>query len=152
MFDRSWQRSLDIEELVCVDLDVVITADITDLFDDAAPFKILHGGHFIPTPFNGSLMYLQAGAHPEVWSAFTANAGRRVSRASGKYLGTDQTWLAHMIPDAHGWTFADGVYGFKKPGWPPGDQLPANARIVAFPGSADPEALTGLDWVREHWR
>jgi len=47
---------------------------------------------------------------------------------------------------------ADGVYGFHKPGWPKGEALPKNARIVAFPGWRDPVGFRHLDWVKQHWR
>ncbi len=66
----------------------------------------------------------------------------------------DQGWIWHKLPRAAGWLAGptSGIYGFKKPGWPPGDNLPADARLVAFPGARDPSQFTHLPWVRKYWR
>jgi hypothetical protein len=154
MFDPEWQRSIAMEDgdrLVCTDLDVVITGPLDDLFDRPEPFVILQGANAAnPCPYNGSLMMLRTGAHPEVWSEFSVEAA---GAAPFYEFPDDQGWLAHKVPGAAGWKAGEGgVYAFQKPGWPKGEALPADARFVAFPGKRDPSQFTHLPWVKEHWR
>jgi len=153
MFDPRWQAEHRIERLVCLDLDMVITGPLDPLFDRAEPFVILHGGHYNPCPFNGSVMMIRAGARSELWTGFTVEEAVRIAHADGQYRGSDQTWIAAKAPDAAGWTHRDGIYGFRKPGWPWwAKQLPRDARIVSFPGKRDPSKFSDLDWVSRHWR
>lgn len=151
MFDPHWQARHGIDRLVCLDLDLVVTGPLDPLFDRPEPFVILRGGHFSPCPFNGSVQMIARGAHPEVWSSFTVKEAEEVATADGTWRGSDQTWIAHMVPDAAGWTYRDGIFGFAKPGWPSGVSLPDGARIVTFPGKADPSQLSHLTWVRSNW-
>lgn len=151
MFDPEWQARHGIERIVCLDLDVVITGRLDPLFDRPEPFVILKGGHYNPCPFNGSVQMITRGARPEIWSRFGVPEAESAAMIRGKWRGSDQTWIAHVAPDAPGWTFKDGIYGFKKPGWPKDNQLPADARIVAFPGSKDPSKLGEYRWIKENW-
>lgn len=151
MFSQDWQARNNIDRLVCLDLDVVVTGSLDALFSRLEHFVILHGGHFNPCPFNGSVMLIDRGARPEIWSRFTVKEAEAVSMADGTWRGSDQTWISHVAPDAAGWTHLDGVYAFRKPGWMTGDDLPADARIVAFPGKKDPSQLLHRPWIRKHW-
>ena len=153
MFDPAWQAEHGITgRLVCMDLDMIITGPLDELFDRPEPFAILQGANAAnPCPYNGSLMQLRAGAHPEVWSEFNLEA----ARAAPFYeFPDDQGWLAHKVPNAAGWRAGpeSGAYAFQKPGWPRGEALPRNARVVAFPGWRDPIGFQHLPWVQEHWR
>jgi hypothetical protein len=152
MFDPEWQQQHGLTgRIVSIDLDAVVTGPLDALFDRPEPFVILHGGNASnPCPFNGSMMMLRAGAHPEIWGDFTL---RHAEEAPRHEFPDDQGWLAWRLPKAAGWTVgeASGVYCFQKPGWPKGDALPAGARLVAFPGWRDPSAFTHLEWVRRHW-
>ncbi len=153
-FDPEWQARHGIERLVWLDLDVVITGPLDPLFCRPEALVVLRGGHFNPNPINGSVLMLKAGAHPEIWHDFTVEHAEKVSTVKGFWRGSDQTWIAHKMPaDTPGWTHTDGVYGFKKPGWPNRNgNLPGNARIVIFPGHRDPaHMLDELAWVRQHW-
>lgn len=152
MFDPVWQQAYNIECIVCFDLDLVITGQLDPLFSGDESVKLLRGGHFNPCIYNGSVQMVRAGAYSEVWTEFTVKAAERVATASGTHLGTDQTWLEHKLPGTAYWTHEDGIYGYTKPGWPDGDELPANARIVAFPGSRDPSKFLHLPWVRDNWK
>lgn len=158
MFSPTWQETMSVgptDRIVCLDLDLVATGELDGPFTMPGPFRILHGGHFNPCPFNGSVMAIDAGSCPEVWHDFKADVAHYVARNGlhrygGSYRGTDQTWIAHKLPGALGWTWRDGIYAYGKPGWP--GRLPDDARIVAFPGSADPSQLSHLPWIQEHWR
>lgn len=151
MFDPEWQARHDIDRLVCLDLDLVVTGSLDALFSRLESFVILHGGHFNPCPFNGSVQLIDRGARSEIWSRFTVKEAEAVATADGTWRGSDQTWISQVAPDAAGWTHLDGVYSYLKPGWLTGDELPADARIVAFPGKKDPAQLMHLPWIRQHW-
>jgi hypothetical protein len=156
MFEYRWQREHGVKDgdrLVCLDLDLVVTGPLDPLFDRSEPFVILKGANSAnPCPFNGSVMMLKGGVDglQFLWSTFSLEAVRRVPFYQ---FPDDQGWLAAKLPSAAGWQAGQesGVYAFHKPGWPGGDDLPADARIVAFPGKRDPSQFTHLPWVREHW-
>lgn len=153
MFDPDWQAANGIEpgdKMVCMDLDLVITGPLDDLFNRPEPFTIVQGVNTAnPCPFNGSLWMLEAGYRPDVWGEFSLELAQKVPFYE---FTDDQAWLADMLPDAGSFGPEDGVYAFQKRGWPKGDALPKNARIVAFPGWRDPSQYVRLDWVAEHWR
>lgn len=155
LFDPEWQRKIGIspgDRVVNLDLDLVVTGPLDPLFDRKDDFTILQGINTTnPCRFNGSIWMLKAGARPDVWSEFSLEnyAARGVPYHS---FPDDQGWFHHMMPDAGAWGPEQGVYGFKKQGWPSGDDLPAGARVVAFPGWRDPGKFEHLDWVKRNWR
>lgn len=155
MFDPKWQEANGIgqgDRLVCLDLDLVITGPLDRLFDRPEPFCILqHANAANPCPFNGSVMMLRGGAHPDVWSVFSLAAAGAVPF---HHFPDDQGWLHHKVPDAAGWRCgaSSGIYAFRKRDWPKDDGLPSIASIVAFPGHRDPSQFMHLDWVKQHWR
>lgn len=154
MFDPEWQQAngfLPGDRIVCMDLDLIVTGPLDELFDRPEPFVILQGANAVnPCPFNGSLWMLQAGYRPDVWHEFSVELAGKIPFHE---FPDDQAWFADMIPDAAWWQAGreSGVYAFQKPGWPKGEQLPKDARIVAFPGWRDPSNYIRLEWVREHW-
>lgn len=151
MFDPEWMAWHDIDWLVCLDLDLIVTGPLDELFDRNIPFKILQGANAVnPCPYNGSMMMIRKDAHQKVWSEFSINAAWKVPWHE---FPDDQGWIWHKVPNAAGWKAGhDGVYAFQKPGWPAGDDLPRDARIVAFPGCRSPEKFKHLGWVKQHWR
>lgn len=152
-FDPAWQAAKGIEpgdRIVCLDLDLVVTGSLDALLDRDEPFVILQGVNAAnPCKFNGSVWLLRAGYRPDVWSDFSLEAAGKVPFY---IFPEDQAWFAAKMPDAAGFGPAEGVYGFKKPGWPDGEQLPANACLVAFFGKRDPSQFRHLPWLKEHWR
>lgn len=152
MFDAGWQSAYtDAERFVCIDLDVVITGPLDPLFNRAENFCILQGANAAnPCPYNGSLWMLRAGYRPDVWSDFSIEAAGKVPFYE---FPDDQGWLHHKLPNAAGWNVGSqsGVYAFQKPAWPRGDDLPADARMVVFPGWRSPEKFKHLPWVQENW-
>ena len=150
MFDHGWQHNRGIKDrLVCIDLDAVVTGRLDPLFDCPDDFMIVRGVNASnPCPYNGSLMMLRAGTNGHVWTEFSLAAAAKVPFDS---FPDDQGWLAAKVPNSRGWTSSDGVYAFQKPGWPKGDALPSNARVVAFPGWRDPSKFVQLSWIQQHW-
>lgn len=152
MFDPEWQREKRIDDrLVSMDLDSVVTGNLDDLVDRREPFLILRGANASnPCPYNGSIFMLRSGVHPEVWKDFNLVAASKIKRYE---FADDQGWLWHMLPDAAGWNVGveSGIYAFKKPGWPKGDALPVDARLVVFPGWRSPAQFKSLPWIEQHW-
>ncbi len=161
MFDPQWQKDHGVAgRLACVDLDSVVTGPLDPTFDRPEPFVIMQGGNATnPCKFNGALMMLRAGAHPEVWEDFSVEKAGKVPFFE---FPDDQGWIWHKLPNAAGWVCGEGsgVYVFHKPGWPnwSGDlgtmstDLPKGARLVTFSGWRSPQKFERLDWVRKHWR
>jgi hypothetical protein len=153
LFHPEFQDALKFDDrIVSVDLDVVITGNLDPLFDRPEPFLILKGANSEnPCPYNGSLWMLRPGYRPDVWTEFTLSKAAAIDWYA---FPDDQSWFAHMMPNEAGWTAGpeSGVYAFKKPGWPKGDDLPKDARLVAFPGWRSPEKFKHLKWVQQNWR
>lgn len=154
MFSRQFQKFYCIApgtRLVCLDLDVIVTGQLAPLFDRKESFVILGGANAAnPCPFNGSVMMLRVGEHPEVWDEFNLERARKIPFYE---FPDDQGWLHHMLPNAATWKCgsASGIYAFRKPGWPKDDKLPRDARLVAFPGKRDPAQFLHVPWIKEHW-
>lgn len=157
LFDPDWQQAHDIvdgDRIVSMDLDNVITGDLYPPFHRPEPFLILKGANAVnPCPYNGSVWMLRAGYRPDVWADFSIEAASKVPFYAPAYPD-DQSWFHHKMPNAAGWNVGpqSGIYGFQKPGWPGGDDLPKDARLVAFFGWRSPEKFKHLNWVQEHWR
>lgn len=137
----------------CMDLDVVITEDVTAMFADTHDFRIW-GDTAKGTPYNGSLWMLRAGARTRVWEEFDPVESPKRSLALG-YIGSDQGWIGACLgPNEAKWSTRDGVYSFRNHIQRGGYLLPANARIVVFHGAVDPwsDQARRLGWVRKHYR
>lgn len=154
MFDVAWQKEhgFGADRLASVDLDTVVTGDLDPVFNrQEETFCILQGANSAnPCPYTGALFMLKAGEHRDVWDDFSVEA---VTRLPFYAFPDDQNWLAHKIPNAAGWRAGEGgVYAFMKPGWPhKHGELPADARLVTFPGARDPSQFKSLSWVQKHW-
>lgn len=155
MFDPAWQQKNGLQpgdRIINIDLDSVVTGSLDGPFQDRGEsFKILAGVNSInPCPFNGSLMMIRAGMHPEVWSEFSLE---KASLIPHHEFPDDQGWIHTLLPGAVTWRpgLIDGIYAFQKPGWPRSNQLPNRATLVVFPGYRDPKMYEHLPWVRDHW-
>lgn len=139
---------------VCMDLDIVITGDVTAMFSEPHDFKIW-GDTAKGTPYNGSLWMLKAGARRQVWEEFDPIASPKKSLAFG-YIGSDQGWIGACLgPNEAKWSTRDGVYSFRNHIQRQTRYLlPANAKVVIFHGAVDPwgEQAKRLGWVRKHYR
>lgn len=152
MFDPGWQQNRELNgPIVCMDLDVIVTGSLDGVFSRSEPIVLLRGANSVnPCPFNNSVFMFQAGAHPELWADFSMEAVADIRQLE---FPDDQGWFWHKIPDAATWKAgrSSGIYAFRKPGWPPGDALPSDAKLVAFPGHRDPSQFASLPWVKQHW-
>jgi hypothetical protein len=154
MFDPEWQARNGFkpgDRIVCLDLDLIVTGQLDELFDRTDDFVILQGANAAnPCPYNGSVMMFRAGTNHHLWEDFSLDAVKSIPAYE---FPDDQGWYAAKRPDAGAWNVGpeSGVYAYQKPGWPRGEALPKNASIVAFPGWRDPSGFTHLDWVKRHW-
>lgn len=137
---------------VSLDLDCVVTGDLTPLWDRADDF-ICWGGTHPSTTYNGSMMLMTAGSRSQVWEQFDPAISPAAARAAGCY-GSDQGWISYCLgPSEPRWTKADGVYSFRN------DVrrmrgLPKDARIVFFHGRLDPwhrDVQRDHNWIRSHY-
>lgn len=137
--------------ILSIDLDTVITGDITPLIDRPEDFVIVHGRR-PATPYNGSMWLLSAGARPQVWETLDPDRAPLITKREGR-IGSDQAWIAHVLGDGEAvWGTRDGIFGYGVDvlrGH--GGRLPDNARIVFFWGDHDP-AASDKPWVKEYWR
>lgn len=142
------------ERFVSLDLDVVITADLTPLWH--RPEDIVLWGDTNKRPgshYNGSMILLRAGSRPKAWTEFDPLVSPRQSEQA-KCWGSDQGWLSYCLgPGEAKWSQRDGVYSFRND-LKQERALPANTRMVVFHGATDPWAPPAqqLAWVRTHYR
>jgi hypothetical protein len=152
LFDLAWQQNRGIDgPILSLDLDVIVTGALDPIVDRPETFVILQGANAAnPCPYNGSVFMLRPGYHSGVFTEFNLNAIKTIPKYE---FADDQGWFWHKMPHAAGWRVGggSGIYGFQKPGWPNGTDLPNDARLVAFIGWRDPSKFMHLDWVKEHW-
>jgi hypothetical protein len=152
MFDRGWQQNRKLEgRIVCLDLDVVITGRLDGVLDRKEPIVLLQGANSMnPCPYNNSVFMFQAGVHQELWDDFSLAAVTYIKQFK---FPDDQGWFWHRLNKPAVWKVGShsGIYAFHKPGWPPGEALPSDAKMVVFPGHRDPSQFTHLPWVRREW-
>lgn len=157
--------------MASIDLDTVIVGPLDELFNRPEDFVIWSDPSRI-IPYCGSQWMLRAGKNPEVFRDFDPALAKELKRLKN-WHGSDQAWLALMLPNAPVWTKKDGVYSFRmhlmrhrRGDLLPGrfqkrvkvrgaPQLPENARIVHFHGSYDPcqsHLRACVPWIKENWR
>lgn len=138
---------------VSLDLDCVITGDMQPLWDTEHDF-IIYGDTNPTTPYNGSMIYMLAGARPQVWTQFDPVESVRKAESLG-YFGSDQAWIGACLgPNERKFTERDGVYSFRNQLGPHRQDLPERCRIVICHGQHDPwgGVMQRLEWVRNHYR
>lgn len=163
---RMWQFSRDRvglfgPRMLCADLDLVITKDITSLVDRPEPIVMLRVGY--ANVLSGSFILCDTGALHGAYEAYAAEP-LAFPRRTGLVNASDQAMLNLWLrgrPIAE-WTERDGFTVFFGRGYESfahlgvGDgnpELPARTRIVVL-GSDDLYALTDprFPWAQEHWR
>lgn len=148
-------RGLVGERFVSIDLDCVITDDLTPLWSREEDFVIYapaSAGHH----YNGSMWMMTCGSRAQVWEKFDPNSSPARSNAAG-CNGSDQGWIQYVLGRGEArWTADDGIFAYKRDclarrrgGLPPG------ARVVVFHGKPDPwdrRALQHSPWIKDHYR
>jgi len=135
------------DEIVCMDLDCVIGGPLDPLFEDVKDFAIFRGTTS-DRAYNGSMMYIRAGARTKVYDTITLEAA---TKAGKLHLGSDQAWIAYCLgPKEQTWGPEHGVHfwqGYRRGSLP-------GTRILFFPGSIKPWELIEDDepsWISKHY-
>lgn len=144
------------DRILWCDLDMVLTRDVTPLFDRPES-AVLLSTDVQNIPVNGSLVLFTPSKHRDVWEDFDPGTSPRVARKAGFY-GSDQGWLGHkLLPKAATWKPGptSGIYFFGQHMRQSGShgRLPHDARLVSFHGRGNPfgEFEQSQRWVREHY-
>lgn len=122
---------------VSIDLDTVIKAEITDLFDFAGDFAAVRGRHAY---YNGSMWAVREGAHENVWRDFDPVKSpmqariRNFKGSAGASVGSDQAWMSHKIQHGHRWGPEHGVCAFTSHN----RSHKGKGRMWNFPGAVKP--------------
>lgn len=132
------------ERFVLMDLDCVVTGDLTPLFDTDADFVTTRSKHR-KTEYNTGFFILTAGSRAEVWDRFDpATSPARCDEAGA--IGWEQAWVSLVLgPGERTWGPEDGVLNYRYDVLE-GGRDPEDARVVFFPGNYDPSLLDD-SWV-----
>lgn len=164
MFGFSRPMAEMIGQRICyIDLDVVITGDLTPFVTRTEPivgYKVGHAG-----VMSGSFLLADAGALDGAYQKFRSDPDGYPKRLQPNGVASDQAmvndWLKTQPPIPF-WTEADGIVSYYGKGYerlehwgvgPSRPNLPSGTRIVIL-GSADLDVLESdrFAWVREHWQ
>lgn len=149
---------------LALDLDMVITGDITELVDRPEPLVGWRVGY--AGVISGSFLLMDTGILHALYAAYAANPDW-IPELTGERNASDQAmlnwWLRrNPVAGMAEWTEANGIVTWFGSGYerlehrgmgPHRPALLPGARLVVL-GSADKAVLDEgrYDWVREHWR
>lgn len=174
--ERGWNKLAvfsehlyDIKGMVlCLDLDIIITGSLDQLFDHPGEVMIIRDWLKTDGTGNSSVYRFEIGAHPDVLAEFESSfAGIKATyRNEQEYLSA-----ALLAKGALGYWPDHWCSSFKRHCIQPlslffarDTLVPEDARIIVFHGKPDPhEAIAGksgkwyrrfkpADWISDHWR
>jgi hypothetical protein len=150
------------ERIGYIDLDCVITRSLDPIFDRTEDVVLWRNPNYQIKKrrgrYNTSIILLDAGARPHLYDDFNPiKHPRELRKIMG---GTDQAWISTQlsVTDEAYWSSDDGVYGAGRlRDIAPGVRttLPADARIVFFPGPREPgmsEIQKIHPWIKDYFR
>jgi hypothetical protein len=159
-YNRLYIFSEDMREIlgdrfIAIDLDCVITGDLTPVFHRTEPFVIARYNTMERDQrYNGSMILMDAGARAKVWNTFDpVESPRAIAANSRTVIGSDQAWIRLTLGRNEArFTEADGVYDYKH-SKAMRNGLPDDARIVFFSGPRSPATEYACKaWIRQHWQ
>ena len=142
------------DRFVSMDLDTVITGSLDGLFANFGDFKMAKDTQ-PPTPYNGSMFGMVAGARRRVFDSFLADPDIWIKKAKElRYCACDQAIIGAVLGASETtWGADDGVYSFKNEVLARGGQLPANAKVVFFHGNPKPwQIADNFAWIKSNYR
>lgn len=156
-FSKDFERIAG-KRFASVDLDVLVTGDLTPLFERETPFAAWKGPR-TDKHTNGSIWVMDAGSQHQVWDRFDPEVSPGVTHAAG-CRGSDQGWIQYCVNQ--GWAEVefldktDGIYSFRlEVAIDQKGVLPENARLVIFHGPNnpwDPHIQLDFPWIKKHYR
>lgn len=146
-----------------IDLDTVITDDITSLLDTDAPFKCWRADYATPT-YSPAFALMTTGILNGLWDAYRADPVGYPEH-TGVRDASDLAMLNHYLKPRFSppyWDASDGFATYFGNGYGRyahlgvsvmDETLPPGTRVVIM-GGADKEALDthSRAWIQEHWR
>jgi len=152
-------RELIGERVFQLDLDTVIVGNLDQLVDRGEDVVVWRNPTRLPYDnpvvasrpyYNGSVILHRCGTWPAVWNFNTKMPNRPRDT---------QVWMSQVLgPNAPYWDGNDGIYRLARedtPGSGVSGELPANARIVTFPGDMGkpwlPEVRKANPWIEKYW-
>jgi len=153
LFSKDAKNWFDTDHVLVLDLDTVITNDITPLIDLDLDFKIWTDRH-PNTHYNSSIWLYRLGSRTQVWETFNSTTSPRIIKQKN-IMGSDQAWISHSLgAGEQTWSQADGLYSFRYDLDEGKSPLPDDARIVFFHGKFDPwdeQIQKTVPWVSRHY-
>jgi hypothetical protein len=143
--------------ILYLDLDTVITGSMDDIAGRAEDLVLWRhprwGERTNVAAYNTSVILMTAGVRPQVWQQFPRGRTKERMVKTVGLPGEDQAYITRALGgDEAVWTSKrDGIYYERQVR----DGLPANARIVTFPGKHDPghpETQARFPWIAEFRR
>jgi len=156
-YRRLWNFSAEAQalgdRLLCIDVDVVPTADWAPLFDRTEDFVGWrpYRDWGAKLRFGGGSYLLRAGSRTHVWDTFKGLESQRAARHAG-FRGSDQAWLSYTLGSREPYYGRDaGIYSIRDLKGRE-HELPPDARMVHFNGpSKSWDRKWDGTWVRRHW-
>lgn len=143
------------KRFVMLDLDCVIVDDMRPVWNRGEDFVVWGGQTSHPKSINGSMILMNAGCRPQVWTDFNPLYSPQNAKNAGFY-GSDQAWIGYCLSgrDEARWTKQDGVFSYRTDVKRLNGALPKGARMVIFNGKKDPwsREVKGLPWIGEFYR
>jgi hypothetical protein len=143
-----------------LDLDIVITADVTPLFDRSESVVLCEQSVNAGRPvLNPSMFLFDAGVLHDLWEQFHAdpqgvhNKARKAGWSCSDMSIINNYVMVNKIKAAR-WTQKDGVVAYWREVRRLGGRLPPGARAVLFYGKDNPgdaEVLKKSPWIKEFW-
>jgi hypothetical protein len=134
-----------------MDLDTLVVGNLDPIVDRPEDLVLWRNPTWAPDRagrpwYNGSFVLHSPGTAVGLWKRFPLGGGR---------YRDDQWWISEYVgPNVASWGDADGVYRLARddtPGSGVAGTLPANARLVTFPGSEgkwwEPKVRAANPWI-----
>jgi len=144
------------ERILSIDLDTVITGDLTRPLSRKEDF-VIWGDTSPNTYYNGGLILFTAGCRPQLWTEFDPVTSPVRARQAQQW-GSDQAWIGACLgPKEAKFGTSDGVYSYRNHLKNPtrgSCWLPNNAKIISFHGAIDPDhpEPQRLPWVKRYYQ
>ena len=152
LFSPDAEQLFGASRFVSMDMDAVITGNCDHLFDHDRDFTMFRGTSG-KRPYNGSMIQMNAGARPDVYTRMLNEGQKLVKMAQSRYLGSDQAIISYVLgPGEQTWGEGEGVYAWSQSfrrrfrGHPP-----RHMSILFFPGHIKPWRALEYPFVRRHW-
>lgn len=133
----------------CIDLDVVILADIAPVLETGDPILLWDSAR--DEPYNTSLFALERGYGHEVWTSLTPARLDMAKRLATRWTG-DQSWVAVVLGTAGAPTFGEdsGIIRYRPSLHRAAPPDGTRAAFFCGPMAPNTEAKHST-WVKRHW-